>query len=192
MAYRLYITPAVGDPFGEFGRRPKYFDGLTWAGYDYGFQPVYMVASDTTPAQDSSITANADVYALPLNLDSNMSGGQINQARSALENTFLIPAQWVSAPLTGRGLARMCASIFGYMGALNVTLGNEVLIDNTTKLNIQWQTIPLDPYQTAMMQAAMNLNYVFNPQPTDQLRKIMEDLANQGKDKPYRLLAFVF
>jgi len=191
MAFRLYIVPAEGDPFSEQGRHPKYIFGLgSYGAIDYGFQPTYLVAADLTVAQDASVTANADVFAFPTDLSGNVGGGNVQNARNAFE-AALIPGQWIAAQSTWLEIARTVAAMFRYMTNLYTILGNTVVIDSSTKLNIQWSTIPPD-IQTAMDQAAASLGYTFNPQPNDQLRAILKTLADQWGNKPFNLNGFIF
>jgi hypothetical protein len=192
MAYRLYITPAIGGGTGiQDPRRPKYFSGFRWAGMDYGFQPLYLVAADLLPADDAAIIANADVFAFPFNLDVTLSGGQANSARDAFELVF-IPAQWVNATLTWRQIARTVAGMFQFMQRLNFTLGNTVLIDDSTKLNVQWSAVPVN-IQTAMLQAAADLGYNTSfISPNTQIRIILKEFADQWGARPFNLNEFTF
>ena len=192
MAYRLYIVPAETgtDNEGNF-RRAKYFTGLRYAAMDYGFQPIFLVAADLTPAQDNSIASQPDVDAFPFDLSPTVGGGNVQAARNALE-AALIPAQWVNGQMTWLTVARMVGGMFQYMQRLNFYLGNQVLIDSSSKLNVQWSSIPVDPYQTAILAAASSLNYTLAPAPNDQLRTILESLAQQWGNKPFHLNEFIF
>lgn len=191
MAYRLYITPSEGDPFSEQGRHPKYFVGLSWAAMDYGFQPLFLVAADLTSGQDATIVGNSDVIALPFDLSGTLQGGQVQAARNALE-AALIPAQWVNAQMSWQTVARMIAGMFTYMQRLNVIVGNDVLIDSSTKLNIQFSAIPAN-IQQGMLDAATSLGYtVIDIQPNTQIRVILEDFATQWGNKPFGLGGMTF
>jgi hypothetical protein len=194
MAYRLYIVPTIGA--GTIGpppdpRRPKYFDGLKWDGMDYGFQPIFLVAADLTPAQDASIVANPDVDALPFDLSPTVGGGNVQAARNALE-AALIPAQWINGQMTWLTVARMIGGMFQFMQRLNFYLGSTVLIDSSAKLNAQWQQIPVDPYQNAIFAATNSLDYTFNPNPNDQLRTLLQQLGQQWGSAPFFLGGFTF
>ena len=193
MAFRLYITPVTGsgttprDP-----RRPAYISdlGVRWAGMDYGAQPIYLVAADLTSADDASVTAHADVFAFPFDLGGSVGGGNVTTAQNALEAAF-IPAQWVNGAMQWGQVARTVAGMFQFMQRLNFYLGNEVVIDTSAKLNIQWQTLPSN-IQQAIINAAASLNYVFNPQPTDQLRALLKNLADQWGNRAFQLNEFSF
>jgi len=193
MAFRLYIVPQVfGSMEGQTARVPKYFfPNFRWAGMDYGFQPIYLVAADLAPADDAAIIANSDVVAFPFDLATTVGGGQaLTNARNALE-AALIPAQWVAASSTWSEVARTVAGMFQFMQRLNFVLGNTVVIDTSAKLNVQWSSIPTDT-QNAIISAAQSLGYTFNPQPNDQLRTLLKNLADQWGSRAFQLNEFSF
>jgi hypothetical protein len=192
MAYRLYITPVIGSGVPGDSRRPKYIAdlGVSWAAMDYGFQPIFLVAANVTPAQHTALITNSDLTAFPADLATNVGGGGVTTAQNALEAAF-IPAQWVNGAMRWSEVARIVAGMFQFMQRLNVVLGNEVLIDTSAKLNVQWQAIPAN-YQTAITEAALSLGYTFNPAPTDQLRALLKNLSDQWGDKSFQLNELVF
>jgi hypothetical protein len=187
MAFRLYLTPAVLGPIAN-SRVPKYIFDLKSPGagfYDYGFQPLFLVAADLTPAQDAAVVANADVFGFPFNLDTNISGGAINSTRDVHE-AFLIPLQTV--PATYRLLGRYDGSLFRYFQRLRSFLGPNLLIDTAAKLNIQWSTVPVDPYQNAIIQAAQSFGYDTSfIQPTTQVRAVLKNFADQWGTQPLNI-----
>jgi hypothetical protein len=186
MAYKLYIVPAIGGGGGtQDARRPKYIHALQPPGawMDYGFQPIFLCGVDLSPANDAAVVANADVFAFPVDLDTNISGGAINATRNTHE-AFLIPLQ--SVPATYRLLARYDAGLFQYMQRLHGMLGNQILIEDSAKLNIQWQSIPIN-IQTAMLNAAQSFSYdtafITN---TTQLRAILKVWADAWGNKVFQ------
>jgi len=188
--YRLYITPSLGTGSDEDRWRPAYFDGVAKAAMYYGGQMLFLVAADLTPAQDAAIIANADVIVFPFDLSTTIGGANLQNARNALE-AALIPAQWVNATDTWLHVARMVGGMFQYMQRLWYYLPT-LLVDSSAKLNTQWSSIPVDPYQTAILAAAASLNYTINPAPNDQLRVILESLAGQWGNKPFQLGPYIF
>jgi hypothetical protein len=194
MAYRLYIVPVIGTGVLSDPRRPKYISdiaGLTWAAMDYGFQPLYLAAADLTLTDDAAVIANGDVFAFPFDLTPNLNQGQVNSAKTAFE-LALIPAQWVSASNTWHDVARIVAGMFQFMQRLNAILGNIILIDSSTKLNIQWSSIPSN-IQTAIIDSATSLGYDTSfIQATTQLRTILKSLSDQWGDKTFVLNLFTF
>lgn len=157
---------------------------------DYGFQPLFLTAADLTPAEDAAIVANADVFAFPFNLDTNIQGGAVNATRTDHEDRG-IPLQ--NVPGTYRLLARYDAGLFAYMQRLNVVLGNEVFVDTSAKLNTQWSSIPVDPYQTALLAAAASLGYDTSfITGTTQIRAILKAWADAWGNQPFTLNEFTF
>ena len=190
MAFRLYIVPEQSIILqGEPARFPKYFSPFPWNGFYYGFQPIYLVASDLAPADDAAIVANADVFAFPFNLTPTVGGGNVQAARNALE-AALIPAQWVSGTTTWRQVARMVAGMFQFMQRLWALLGDVVLIDSSTKLNVQFSSLPAN-VQAAILQAAADLGYsTANIQANTQVRAILQDMGAQWGTKEFHFGGF--
>lgn len=182
MTWHLYLVPAIGDGTKANPRRPKYLGDMVIdsAAIDYGFQPIFLAAADLTDTQHASITGNADVISFPLDLTAVIGGGQaLQNARNALE-AALVPAQWVKATDTWAFVAHTVGAMFQFMQRLNFYLGNEVLIDSSTKLNIQWQNVPVDPYQTAILNTAQSFNYDTSfIAGNTQLRVLLENFAGQ-------------
>jgi len=167
-------------------RDPKYFvgSGFTYGAMDYGAQPLFLVAADLTPVQDSAMVAHSDVFAFPVDLSTNVGGGGVQSAQTALE-TALIPAQWVSGSMAWATVARTVAGMFQFMQRLDEMIRPSViLIDSSTKLNGQWSSVPSD-MQQKITSAAASLGYVFQPAANDQLRAILKTLADQWGNRPF-------
>jgi len=180
--FRLYIVPAIGTgATKEDARRPKYiFDVATnGAWFDYGYNPTFLCGVDLTPANDAVVVANADVFAFPFNLDTTISGGAVNSRKARLED-FLIPGDGVTNGMTERNCARYVAGLFQFVRKLYGVLGNEVFIDTSAKLNILWNTIPVN-YQNAILTAASMppANDTSFITATTQLRAILRNFADQ-------------
>jgi hypothetical protein len=188
MAFRLYIVPAIGSgATPEDARRPKYIHALAPPGawMDFGFNPVFFCGVDLTPAQHTSVAANADVFAFPLDLAATISGGAVNTRKAALED-FLIPGDGVVNGMTEQACGRYVAGLFQFMQRLNFVLGNEVFIDSLAKLNILWNTVPVDPYQNAILQAADSLGYDTSfITGTTQVRAILRNFADAWGQNPF-------
>lgn len=187
MAPRLYIVPAATTttPFGT-RREPKYFSslGVPWGGMDYGFQPVFLIGADLSVAQDTSVVANADVFAFPFNLQATISGAGVNARKNRLED-FFIPGDGVFNGMTEQACARYVAGLIQFMQRLNGVLGNEVVIDASAKLNVQWSAISAN-YQAAIIEAAQSLGYdtSFIGSNT-QLRAILKNFSDQWGTRPF-------
>ena len=193
MAYRLYITPAIGIGTRDDPRRPAYISDFPISRFsmDYGFQPIFLTAADLTPLQDASVTAHPDAFAFPFDLTTNVGGGNVNAAQNALE-AALIPAQWVNGAMLWSQVARIVAGMFQFMQRLNGVLGNEVVIDTSAKLNIQWSAVPAN-YQSAIIEAATSLNYDTSfIQPTTQLRAILKSFADAWGSRSFIMGPYSF
>ena len=190
MAFRLYITPNEDRlfPDGVTRRCPKYFIGTRYFAYDYGFQPMWLACGDLTPEQDAAIIANSDVFAFPLNLVVALTGQTAQQARDAY-TLALIPEQWINAGMTWQQVARTTAGMFRYMQRLNSYLGNVVLIDDSTKLNVQFGSLPAN-VQQAILDAAASLGWQVSIAPTTQVRQFLKDLSDQWGTTPFQFLEF--
>jgi len=190
VADRLYLTPAIGSGTREDPRRPKYFDGLRYSGMFYGFQPWYLVGANLTTQQDADMVGHADVFGFPTNLLLTLSGTTAQQARDVYV-IALIPEQWVNAGMSWLAVARTTAGMFQYMQRMYFYLPTTVLIDDATKLNIQFSSLPAN-IQQAMTDSAADLGYAITIQPNTQVRQILKDMADQWGSKPFVLNEFVF
>jgi hypothetical protein len=143
---------------------------------------------DLTPANDAAVVANADVFAFPFDLDATISGGAVN-ARKARFEDFFIPGDGVVNGMTERACGRYVGGLFLFMMTLRQYLGATVFIDTLAKLNVLWNTVPVDPFQTAILAAAhdpiLNFDTSFI-QPTTQVRAILRNFADQWSGREIR------
>lgn len=101
----FYIIPKVGtgsptDPF-----RPKYlsdpvnFPDLSsapWSAMDYGIEPTFLVAANTSAAQHATLSGFSDVDAIP-NLNTTVGGNPtLSQTQNKMESRQ-IPGAWITA-----------------------------------------------------------------------------------------------
>ena len=129
MAFRLYLVPVVGTGSSSAdARRPKYFDAFTsgWAANGYGLEPHMLVAADLSGADDTSLTANADVTALPFYLGDTLTAGQVTATQTALESRNL-PAGWVTTAFTWRAVLRVVLGVFHFMQRYHNVSGGQRL-----------------------------------------------------------------
>lgn len=129
MALRLYNVPVVGDGTRRNERRAKYFQSdangsgktrvtsSSGVGVDYGFEPTMFVYADLPAAEDVALVAQADVLALPFNLDQTLSALQVTNTQNKLEAAN-IPAGWVNTTLTWREVARTVLWMFTFKNHL--------------------------------------------------------------------------
>jgi len=113
MATRFYLVPKAGTGQTiDDVYRPKYFmNGLgqgliagAIVAMDYGLEPVFLVAADVTNAEHTTINANSDVTALPLNIDLAV-GVNLATVTGKLDALGL-PSDWVDATTTYRQILR--------------------------------------------------------------------------------------
>lgn len=112
---RFYLCPmeTIIDARGRNVRRAKYVADLgitTTSVNDYGNEPTCLLAADVTPAQHTALTANADVSAFPLDLDSTV-GANLATVQNALESRNL-PADDVTSNTSYRIILRWIVAIF--------------------------------------------------------------------------------
>lgn len=100
MALRFYLADKQGTGARGDEYRPEHFDGLRYQCIDYGDEPYFLVASDVTNAQHTTLTSFADIAAFPQNLDLEV-GGNLSTVQTELENRNL-PGTWVNANHTFR------------------------------------------------------------------------------------------
>jgi hypothetical protein len=189
VAFRLYLVPSIGTGIFPDARRAKYFKddlGVPYASMDYGFQPVFIVGADLSPADQAFIDAQPDASSFPANLDVPLSAGEATNASTLLES-FFIPAHWVTAALTWRETARITCGMFQYFQRVNGILGSVILLDGTSNktLNTQWQVIPVN-IQQGLLEAARSLGYdtsfIAN---NTQVRAIIKNFSDQWGSKPF-------
>jgi len=117
MALRFYIVPVIGTGASPTdARRPKYISGGgiagTWSALDYGFDPAMLVAANVTSAENTAISANADVVTVPASLDLTI-GSNLTTVQGSLE-AFNIPAGWVTSAMTFRFVVRWIGRLFKF------------------------------------------------------------------------------
>lgn len=102
MSRRIYLLPVAGDGISQGGFFPKYLTAIagSWQQLDYGQELWTLVSADVTNAEQTSISANADVTAVPANLDQQV-GGALATVQAKLEAANL-PADWVTSGMTYR------------------------------------------------------------------------------------------
>jgi hypothetical protein len=159
MAVNLYVMPITGAGVKGDPRRPKYKDSLFPAQtfdadmWDYGDEPWCLVGIvDVSPAADTALRANADVFALPQNLDTTVgSVGTRNQIRTQLE-TAEIPGQWVQTTSTYRQIVRMVGGCCRFAQRYQGMVGG-VLFPGATTLDSTFGSLP-QAQQTGMLDTA--------------------------------------
>jgi hypothetical protein len=202
MAFRFYLVPAIGrntagnindpQPWTDTtgARRPKYPALDVNGPCGFGFNPVFLCGADLAVAQHDIIAADAQCFAFPADLTATLSGGAITTRKARFED-FFIPGDGVVNGMTEKQCIRYVAGLFQYMQRLHGVLGNEVFIDTLAKLNILWNTVPVNPYQTAVLLAATALGYDTSfIVGTTQVRAILRNFADQWGNETFHFGPF--
>lgn len=144
MTTRWYLLPIIGTGITRAdGRRPKYIADLgirPWSMMDYGLLPVAILMADVTAQQHTDLTANSDVRAIPLNLDSTVGAGAVTATRNALE-ALSIPGNWVGASTTWRVVLRTTAGLFQFAQRVHGRFG-VTLLESGVTLDTTWTQLP--------------------------------------------------
>jgi hypothetical protein len=143
MTQHWYLMPIIGTGTRQDPLRAKYISdvGITdWAMMDYGLLPVCIAVADVTSQQHSDLIANADVHAVPLNLDAAIGPGAVTTVRALLEG-LAIPGNWVQASDTWRTILRTAAGLFQFAQRLHAEFGITVLGSGAT-LDTTWAELP--------------------------------------------------
>lgn len=191
MAHNFYIVPAELNtpPLGN--RAPKYFNAndpnvtSNWNAYDYGSMPTFIVASPTTPTEDTYLRAQADVYAFDAdsdNLNSEIGGATVVGLRNALEAVNL-PGQWVSANNSYREMLRSTFGAFQFAQRVYGISGLP-LVPTGTNLSTQWGFLPTEN-KTAIIAAMNSFGYNQDWTANTPFRNVIKSLADQWGAKPF-------
>lgn len=100
----FFVIPVIGTGARSDPRRPKYISdipGIRWSGTDHG--DTFILAADTTAADELAIGTNADAIVFPAQLDAAVSVAQIQGALEAQD----IPAHWIRSGMTHRQVLRV-------------------------------------------------------------------------------------
>jgi hypothetical protein len=98
---RFYLVPKVTKP-GFPGAVPKYLNpvdlpGVNVSAMDFGNEDTMLVGAAVTNQQHTAIAANADVIAVPSNLDNTMSAPALSTVRDRLESLKIPTAHFTTA-----------------------------------------------------------------------------------------------
>lgn len=142
MAFRLYIVPVVGVGSRSDPRRAKYFDDGTFsppvdsAAMDYGFEPWMVVGANLSTTNDAIVVSKPDAFALPFDLTTNLTAGQVTSVQTKLES-INVPAGWVSTSLTWVQVVRIVLGMFAFLAryaelhGVTRVFGGSVTLDTT-------------------------------------------------------------
>jgi len=184
---RFYVVPVIGTGADHTdGRRPKHFDslGAPWNAMDYGAEPVMLVRAEVTAAQDATLTNNADVFALPVNLDTTLTAAEVTSARTVLEALNIPASNWVTTAVTWRQLLRTVAQMMQFFQRLNAVQGNTRLFGGTITLTTRWNQLNV-AQQSALSQAASSMGFSTTALTgSSNFRAMLKVMADQWGNRP--------
>lgn len=123
MSVRVYLMPRVIDPRRTLNVNgvtvqmyiPKYMNliapGKPASQKGFGEELVCLLIAEVTDAEHAAITANADVRAMPQDLDSQVTAGNRTAIVNALES-MNVPAHWIANGQTFRLVLRRLVGMF--------------------------------------------------------------------------------
>lgn len=184
---RLYFVPLVeivrdGEPIPN-SRCPKYFygSGVEWSLIDYGLIAVCLIAADVSTAQHNAVAAQADVIAIPQNLD-NQIGVNLAAVRSRVEQ-LRIPGNWAQAANTYRELLRMIGGLFQF-AQRHHGLHNQVIVPENINLDQTWSNLPL-VWRQNLAETAASFGYdTSGVTASTPIRAILKALSDAWGDAP--------
>ena len=184
---RFYVVPVVGTGADHTdGRRPKYFEVLSapWSAMDYGAEPVMLVRAEVTSALDAILTANADVFALPVNLDVNLTNAEVATVRAVLETANIPVSNWVTTSVTWRQLLRTVAQMMQFLQRLSAVQGSTRLFGSTVLLSTRWNQLNA-AQQSALIQAASSMGFSIAAfTGSSNFRTMLKAMADQWGNRP--------
>jgi hypothetical protein len=192
VAYRLYLIPLTGVGTRADPRRPKYVEeaSLSYGAMDYGKIGEAFVAADVTNAQHTALAANADVAALPTNLNTTVGTSNLAAVQNQLE-AHSLPGTWITSTTTYRAIARKVAGLF-QMAQRHHALHDETLIPSAASLGLTWGEIAADR-RTRVQATAADLGYTLTGI-TDgtSVRQVLGTLADQWGVRAFTLGGLTF
>lgn len=188
MTTQFYLVPV--HTVNDTNRGPSYLKwrlnpaglDVPWSAKDYGLIDTMLVAADVTTDQHNTLTANADVTAIPANIDQPISQAALPTVKNHLE-ALHIPAKWVTTAHTYRDVLRLTAHLFMLAQRLHGLYGQKI-IRAGYNLNTPIGDLPATVRQQLVATAhsfgwdtsAIQLSW--------QLRQALRYLATQWKDAP--------
>ena len=189
MTVRFYILPIEV----RNGRRvPKYFKYIgdaappfiacPWSMKDMGSIDMAVLCADILDADHAFVSAQADVYSLPLNLDVTMTLAERSTMNTYLE-AHAIPGDWLAAGDTFRSALRTVTAMMLYLQRVLAIIGYPADPFAGITLNTQYRNIPTALHD-ALLQAATELGYTWDVANNTQVRRIFKLMADQWGVQP--------
>ena len=191
MAQRYYVLPM--EKIGN-GRGPKYFSwqrdiviGIVapWSLQQYGFEDLCLIAADIQQSDHDDLVLNADVFAFPDTLDTNI-GNEAATALDALLESFNVPADWTNPSVSSRESIRAITNMFFFNQRMSGLLGNLSIFENND-LNAKFLSLPQN-IRGAFLLASSELNISVNFDIDPTLRQIFRQAETDFQALPVTYL----
>lgn len=179
----LYVMPIVGAGTRQDLRRPKYKDSvfltLSWGMFDYGNEPWCLVGIIDIPAgTDTTLRAQTQVIALPVNLDQVVGAGPLTQVRNDLESVN-IPGTWVQATNTWREVVRFVGAVCQFAQRYQGLVVGGLWFTGGVTLATTYGTLPVAA-RNGLLSAAQSFGFDTNAVTgANTLRQILVSVGNQ-------------
>ena len=182
---RLYVLPIVGAGVKGDPRRPKYteiFGGFDWTIMDFGVEPACILCVDgIDQTTHDLLAANADVAAVPENLDQQI-GGAITAVRNVLE-ALNIPALWAQGTDTYRVVVRTVAAMFQFFQVLQ-GMGVARIFGGSITLSTRFNQLPQGT-RSVLLDAAAQMGFDSSSlSGASTMRQILKAMADQWGNRP--------
>jgi hypothetical protein len=185
---RFYFVPKIGDGLSRATAfRPKYTDAgslgvgldlVNWSAQDYGAENVMVLGCDVTAEQHTALSAQADVLAVPANLDSTISALALTSIQNKLEAVHL-PSEWVTTSMTYRQALRTLIKIVQFASRYQAVTGNQWLFVGGVTLDTRFNQLTQAVRQNLRdVAASLNLD-TSGITGTMTLRQILRLIADQ-------------
>jgi hypothetical protein len=187
---RLYLVPVEGSGASRVdARRMKYradFCAVSCAMMPFGAEPFALVVAKMDTLRDAAVQLNADVLALPLNLDQNLTTLQVTATQTRLE-AVNIPAGWLSTTFTWRAALRIIAGLFQFAQRLRGIRPGVRIFGATVTLDTRWNRLPLG-VQTDITDAALSLGFSTTTLTGNlTVRQLLREMATKWDVRPLEL-----
>jgi hypothetical protein len=179
---RIYLMPIaiIPIPIAASARQPKYvadFGVATWGMMDYGDEPICLCAVEADAALHATLTAHADVTALPADITQAIGAGPLTAVTNALD-ALNIPSNWILSTHTYRQVLRVVCLVFQFHQRLQ-GLGFGRIFTAGVTLSTQFNQLAVG-VRNNMIAAAQSLNFdTSGLTGASTLRAILKSLADQ-------------
>lgn len=180
---------------------PKYFfsrlvpglpgmEGVVWAWETYLLEDIGLIVAEVTPAQDTLVSGQADVFRVP-NLDITIPNAtERNRFRDAMEN-YSIPGTWITTDMEYRAIVRTILGMFQIHNRMVALLGQPLFRGTGWTLAGNFNQVPPEAEET-FRQAARELNVdVSTVVSTTTLREAFKIVGDQFASRPFQIGALV-